>query len=315
MKPGLVQIFSVLRPKYRVSQAQVRLTADRPVALGEIPCLDHEVLPHDHDYHECTMVLGGEGMHRTADGDWVLGRGAVVVLAPEEVHGFRVAAGGVMSVWNLYYLAEWLLVDLPLYWAETHFVELFLGRQLFPRYRRERVPEFFLTEAEVVDALGLVGKLRTELQTSQPSLVLLKSVLVQLLVVWSRAFARSAPANRRLAFRPEVWQLIGRVDELLRRGERFEVGEEARRVGLTRDYLTKLFREETGRSPMEYYQARRIETACVRLLDKSVDFTELAHDLRFSDSAHFSRQFRAHRGMSPREYRAEFTGARERRGR
>ncbi len=296
----------MLKPKYRVTQEQVRLSAARPVSVSEIPRLMGAVRPHDHDYFECTVVVRGRGAHRIEAGSNPLHRGRVLVLAPEEVHGYELESRGELGVWNLYYLAEWLLADLPLLWSEPHLVGLFLGKALFPRHRRGAIPEFTLAEGELRRVVRQLIDLREELGRAKPSLIGLKSGLLQILILLARGAAQSEEGPPPLAFREEVWGLIQRVDEQLRRGERFDLAKECRQLGLTRDHASRLFREATGRTPTEYYQMRRIQQACVRLLEPEVNLTAIALDLQFSDSAHFSRLFRRHRGISPSEYHRRY---------
>lgn len=299
----------MLSPLHRVTQDKVRLSGARPISLVEIGSLGGDVSPHDHDYFEFTIVVAGKAWHVRDEGEWRLKRGSVLVLAPDEVHGYRIdRSSNPPRLWNIYYLAEWLLADLPLLWSEPHLVDLFLARQLFPRRKRARIPEFDLTEAELRLALAELEELREELKRERPSLIYLKSAFLKFLIQLARAYARVAAEGERLVFREEVWSLLRRVDELVKSGAPFEFALEARELGLTRDHCGRLFREATGASPMEYFQERRIQEACVRLLDPEQQLTTIAFDLGFADSAHFSRFFRKHRGRSPREYRRQFLG-------
>jgi len=292
----------MLEPEYTITQEAVQLSGARPVAVKAVPHLKQTIRPHDHAYFELTIVTGGEGGHHTERGFTGLRRGSILVLAPEEVHGYDLGQRQALELWNIYYLAEWLLADLPILWDEPHLVDLFLARQLFPRHRRLRIPEFTLDEKELAATLSNLETLETELQRPHPSLVYLKSCFFKLLVDLARPFSRSATPSETLAFRPEVWQLIHRIDALLKRGEPFDLAAEAESLHLTRDHLSRLFKEATGQTAIAYYQARRIQEACFRLLNPKITLTELAYALNFADSAHFSRSFRNHKSMSPSEY-------------
>jgi len=292
----------MLDPQRRITQSTVRLSAQRPVRVQEIPEIQRTITPHDHDYFELTIVTGGAAMHRTARGDRPLRRGTVLVLAPEEVHGYQLEERDRVQLWNVYYLSEWLMADLPFLWGEPHLVDLFLGKTLFPRREREGIPEFDLSEEALTGVIAELTALQVELERESPSLIYLKSVLLKFLVQLSRGFG-AAGGGVTYAFREEVWGFIHRVDRLLKRGEPLNLQEEAQRLRMTRDHLGRLFREATGQTPIEYYQARRLQEASVRLLDSRLSLTEIAHALCFADSAHFSRAFRQGRGLSPRQYR------------
>ena len=71
-----------------------------------------------------------------------------------------------------------------------------------------------------------------------------------------------------------------------------------------------MFRRATGLSPQDYFQRRRIQRACALLLDAANAATRVAAELGFADAAHFSRLFRRHMGMGPRDYRRKYAVAR-----
>ncbi len=54
----------------------------------------------------------------------------------------------------------------------------------------------------------------------------------------------------------------------------------------------------------QWVRAVRLHAASHRILDGSMALTQVAHELGFSDSAHFSRGFRTAAGMAPSVYRA-----------
>ncbi|MDD0838757.1 AraC family transcriptional regulator [Curvibacter sp. HBC61] len=68
-------------------------------------------------------------------------------------------------------------------------------------------------------------------------------------------------------------------------------------------HFIRLFSEETGRTPYQYIQHRRIEKA--RLLLKTTDRTvaDIGATVGFPDPPNFSRTFTRHVGLSPTQYR------------
>lgn len=76
----------------------------------------------------------------------------------------------------------------------------------------------------------------------------------------------------------------------------------ARYVGVGRRQLERAFRLATGLSPMAFQRQLRLEYGCWLLLNKPSSITQVALDCGFADGAHFSRDFRAHFGVSPRQY-------------
>ena len=75
------------------------------------------------------------------------------------------------------------------------------------------------------------------------------------------------------------------------------------RFGYTPQYLSSLFHKDTGTTIQDFLQRLRVEEAC-RLMDSKVSLTELAQAVGYTDTKHFSKVFRKHKGISPREYRS-----------
>lgn len=72
---------------------------------------------------------------------------------------------------------------------------------------------------------------------------------------------------------------------------------------LSPDHLTRLFKKETGESPMGYAVRLRISRACQLLLTEPEPVKSIAYSLGFNDHSYFNRVFKKHTGMSPQEYR------------
>lgn len=88
----------------------------------------------------------------------------------------------------------------------------------------------------------------------------------------------------------------------------------ARYVGVGRRQLERAFRLATGKSPMAFQRQLRLEYGSWLLLNNACSITQIALDCGFADGAHFSRDFRAHFGVSPRQYqqaRGLLAGGRE----
>lgn len=75
------------------------------------------------------------------------------------------------------------------------------------------------------------------------------------------------------------------------------------RLQCSADYLSHVFKEETGVSLIDYINVRRIEQARGLLEESNLNITEIAHACGYRDPAYFSRVFRQNANCSPRTYR------------
>ena len=78
-------------------------------------------------------------------------------------------------------------------------------------------------------------------------------------------------------------------------------------VGISQNYLSRIFQHELGISPWEYLSRYRIKQAQDLLRDTEDSITEVAAQVGFEDPAYFSRVFRKQIGHSPQRYREHIT--------
>ena len=77
----------------------------------------------------------------------------------------------------------------------------------------------------------------------------------------------------------------------------------ARAVGLSPSYLSRLFRSCTGQTMRSFLTAERIRTAQRLLVTEEATIAQIASLLCFCDQSHFTKVFREHVGLTPRQYR------------
>lgn len=84
---------------------------------------------------------------------------------------------------------------------------------------------------------------------------------------------------------------------------RWRVAEIARLAGLSASQLHRVFRAETGLSPLAWLRTERINAAKPMLLDPGRTIAAVAEAAGYPDPFHFSRDFKALTGRSPRAFR------------
>jgi AraC-like DNA-binding protein len=79
----------------------------------------------------------------------------------------------------------------------------------------------------------------------------------------------------------------------------WSVTELAERLGVSREYLTRRFRQETGSTPARFGLKLRLQAAGRCLVSEATPMTDVASAHGFGSVAHFSRAFRACYGLTP----------------
>lgn len=80
-----------------------------------------------------------------------------------------------------------------------------------------------------------------------------------------------------------------------------DMRELSRRLGYTREHLTRVFKEAYHTTPQAYCRARRMEQGLEQLL-RGEQVCRVAELLGFSTPYAFSKAFKKHFGLSPRQY-------------
>ena len=87
----------------------------------------------------------------------------------------------------------------------------------------------------------------------------------------------------------------------------FNITKEVQKIGFNIDYFRRCFREELSCTPLEYMTRLRIEQAEKLLIQRTFKSVENVSLLcGFSDNFYFSKIFKKHTGLSPRDYRKKY---------
>lgn len=77
----------------------------------------------------------------------------------------------------------------------------------------------------------------------------------------------------------------------------------AQHANLSVSHFSRLFREQTGYSPLDYFIHLKMQRACVLLSVSSKNIQEISYDIGYDDPYYFSRLFKKVIGLSPSQYR------------
>ena len=78
----------------------------------------------------------------------------------------------------------------------------------------------------------------------------------------------------------------------------------AEALNLSYSSLIKKYKKDTGITLNSYIRNALLKRAIEKLLFTDASIKEIAFDLKFTDEFYFSRFFKNHIGLSPREYKA-----------
>ena len=74
-------------------------------------------------------------------------------------------------------------------------------------------------------------------------------------------------------------------------------------TNMSQTSFRRLFKQQTGKAPLDFIRDFRLTTAARKLLVSTVSINDLAYDLGFEDPNYFIRIFKKNYGVTPRQYR------------
>ena len=77
----------------------------------------------------------------------------------------------------------------------------------------------------------------------------------------------------------------------------------AKNANLSKDHFIRLFKKETGNTPQQYINQKKIEQAQLILITEETPIKQLAYQLGFEDPSYFCRLFHQRTGYTPLQYR------------
>lgn len=76
-----------------------------------------------------------------------------------------------------------------------------------------------------------------------------------------------------------------------------------KKFNVSSSYLNTIFKEETGKSPIEFFIKLKMDEACNLLRISKIKISNIAVELGYQDAYYFSRLFKKYIGMPPKNYR------------
>lgn len=96
--------------------------------------------------------------------------------------------------------------------------------------------------------------------------------------------------------------IVKRAGELIQKNTGASIESVARECAVSGSALRQMFIEKTGISPVRYRTNIRLRQAMYLIESTDLSLNEIAESLSFFDAAYFCKVFKAHTGMTPKEY-------------
>jgi len=236
------------------------------------------VTSHYHDGYEIYYLIKGNVRYFLDNKVYDLVPGDIILIPPHTLHKTNVISD---------FPAERLLIN---------FTKEFLGKKendaLFRCFNSYCVnhPEKYINYITQIESEFSIQDTYTE--------NVIKSILIVLLSKLSRASDGKKPVA---SSSPLIEKAIKYINENF--AEDITLQLLAEKFSISKNYLSKLFKSETGFGINEYLNIIRIKSAEHLLTSSNIPMTEVAVQCGFNDSNYFSSVFKKINGSAPLQYR------------
>ena len=248
---------------------------------------------HCHEHLEISVVTKGYGTYYIDGKEYPLKAGDLVILNPGTYHKSLVTC------------PEYCTTEYYIGFTDIHIRDLPPNTLPLPNGNVVVSMQDGMRQ-EIFRLCSLMGK---EFHTCRPGrYFMLKSYLIQLILLLLRDQQETKEESDGCIFESPnrkyvVKQMIRYFNEHYH--EKISLDQIARNMYLSTFYISKIFKAETGDTPINYLIELRMEKAR-ELMETSPDLSiqSVAAMVGYEDAYHFSKLFKKHFGTAPSKYRA-----------
>ena len=254
---------------------------------------DFDYAGESHDFWEMVYVDKGE-IVATSDGvRHIVPQGSAIFHKPNEFH--RLAANGTIAP-NVFIIT---------------FVCTSRDMQFFNEKITEIPAKLRSYIADIIDERLIIRSDPPGTDTVNGRAVgiaseqMVKLYLEQFLILLLRGEEAAKPG--RFSAEREDWdnQLVNDMIHYLQEHiyQELSISDLCRRFCYSKTQLSKVFKEATGSTIMDYYTRLKIKEAKYMIREGDLNFSQIAVQLSFDNPQYFSRTFKRIAGMTPKEYK------------
>lgn len=268
----------------------------QPVYWGVINRAWWRNYEHAHSFFEVCYCYAGGGTFELEKTIYEIGPGDVFIARPGQVHEIISAKKGPMCI---HFWAFTLVREA----SDPKKVDQRLDAVLSAFAESQRV---LVQPGEVIDSLVL--SLCSEIHHRQPGYQTVIRGLAERLILQVARDASGMPlvAEELPLLAPHSGDPV--ISDTIRYiryhlASKLEIADIAAQVNLSERHLTRLFRQQTGRSVLEFITTERLALACQLLVERKLSVKQVARAVGYPDAHYFTTLFGRKFGKTPTEFR------------
>ncbi|PYI57390.1 helix-turn-helix transcriptional regulator [Paenibacillus flagellatus] len=255
---------------------------------------------HYHDFAELSFVVEGSGSESINGVAHPMRCGTMSLLLPHHIHEIRSDPGAPLKLYSC-------MFDIGILSGSAY--ESHIARWI--HQVGTELPSWHHFEGERLKAVTtLLDQITLEYKESRLGRdAILRGKLIEAITLFLRALLdRGDPTpSRKSPTSPRVWNILRYIH--LHFNEPISLNSVSSHFGLHASYISRMFKEQTGKTVNDYMHALRIARSTTLLLTSSMSISDICLEVGYDNYRTFARVFREHHGMSPSEYRMSRSAA------
>lgn len=239
---------------------------------------------HSHDYYELELCTGGRAVHKINGVEYPFFKGTFILLQPTDFHE--------------------VIVQEPISYFNVSFSSLAINKEYLYTLTKNEPCTYGVLPKDVLDFLSVVCKnaaKESEATASFQTKETLQALLYVILAYLAKTRQYDAEEqNESVSLEEAIEYLHAHFSNSP------TLKEIALHAGLQPNYFCRKFKQETGKTYVEYLNDLKIEHAKKMLQACNLSITEIAFDSGFFSSSSFLREFKKSTGFAPSQYRKTF---------
>lgn len=177
-------------------------------------------------------------------------------------------------------------------------------QQQFPFLDYDGVPFFQLTESEAAEIEDLFFKIDNEIKRNDKNIKRTIQLYINLiLIVANRSYQRQN-LSKKVDPKKDI-TVVTRYKKLVSQHfiTKRNVSDYAKMIAITPNHLSKLVKEQTGKTASSFIEEMLLMEAKALLRHTELSVSEIAYQLDFTDPSHFNKFFKKGTEATPLQYR------------
>lgn len=266
-------------------------------------CVHHyvqrECKKHDHDFLELAYIADGDVLHILNDEKTTLRPGDYFFINYGDIHQYSILSSDMADIINCCFLPVFLSPSMV---ECRDFSELLEAHpfSFFPSMLNGN-PSNHVFHDDDGKIRELLEEMVTEYNSSElRNAEIIKQNLIKIIILSMRKICKPDESN--VAKSAIVSDAILYIEENLL-SPNLSISEISVNSGLSRQYISRLFKNATGFTFTQYIKKRKINQSCYLLCTSDYSISEIIEKSGYNDPKSFYRDFKEQTGLTPLKFK------------